>query len=204
MALVANDFTVMGAGSSRINGRKMRHTKGVAKSCGLPIVFFGESTGARMPDVMGAGNIGGAEGERKGVIGKVMNWMNAISLVTMPKIAIVMGKSYGQAVLNMGGASNAHEVAAWTTAEIGFMAPDYAVKIVYGTDAEKDPEKYAAERAEMARSTSPFDAAANFSIQSVIDPREIRDYLIRSLEFHRLRLSGGIGQHLMRTWPTSY
>ena len=32
--------------------------KGVAKKRGIPIVFLGESTGARMPDVMGASSIG--------------------------------------------------------------------------------------------------------------------------------------------------
>ena len=38
----------------------------------------------------------------------------------------------------------------------------------------------------------------------VIDPRDTRDWLIRMLEIHRMRLTGGVGEHLMRTWPTSY
>jgi hypothetical protein len=38
----------------------------------------------------------------------------------------------------------------------------------------------------------------------VIKPQETRAYLIRMFEIHRRRRSGGIGQHLMRTWPTSY
>mgnify|MGYP006148196005 CR=1 FL=1 len=35
-------------------------------------------------------------------------------------------------------------------------------------------------------------------------PQETRDYLIRMLDIHSLKLTGGIGQHLMRAWPTSY
>jgi acetyl-CoA carboxylase carboxyltransferase component len=54
VAVVSNDFTVVGASSSVINGKKMRHIREIADRRGMPIVFLGESTGARMPDRMGA------------------------------------------------------------------------------------------------------------------------------------------------------
>src|SRR6185436_17225949 len=54
VAVVANDFTVMGASSAGTNGRKIGHMKRVATSRGLPMIFLGESSGARMPDHMGA------------------------------------------------------------------------------------------------------------------------------------------------------
>lgn len=57
VAVVSNDFTVMGASSSSVNTAKVGHVKGVATRRGLPMVFLGESTGARMPDVMGAAGI---------------------------------------------------------------------------------------------------------------------------------------------------
>ena len=41
-------------------------------------------------------------------------------------------------------------------------------------------------------------------VQSVILPHETRDYLIRTLEVHRLRLTHGVGKHLMHTWPSTY
>ncbi|MNC92510.1 hypothetical protein D3C83_89520 [compost metagenome] len=43
-----------------------------------------------------------------------------------------------------------------------------------------------------------------YAAQSVIRPQETRDYLIRMLDVYRLRMTRGVGQHLMRTWPTSY
>ncbi|MCB1546597.1 MAG: methylmalonyl-CoA carboxyltransferase, partial [Hyphomicrobiaceae bacterium] len=58
VALVSNDFTVMGASSGGTNGRKMGHIKRVATQRGLPIVFLGESSGARMPDHMGSRGMG--------------------------------------------------------------------------------------------------------------------------------------------------
>ena len=46
--------------------------------------------------------------------------------------------------------------------------------------------------------------ASIYTAHDVIDPRDTREWLIRMLDVHRLRLSRGVGQHLMRTWPTSY
>ncbi|MFN0061331.1 MAG: carboxyl transferase domain-containing protein [Myxococcaceae bacterium] len=54
VALVSNDFTVLGASSSVINGKKIRHMREIANRSGMPLVFLGESSGARMPDRMGA------------------------------------------------------------------------------------------------------------------------------------------------------
>src|SRR5919205_299111 len=54
VALVSNDFTVLGASSSVINMKKIRHVKQAASKRGLPLVMLGESSGARMPDRMGA------------------------------------------------------------------------------------------------------------------------------------------------------
>lgn len=48
---------------------------------------------------------------------KVMNWLNAMCLATVPKIALVLRKSYGLAVSNMGAGGNADELAAWASAD---------------------------------------------------------------------------------------
>jgi hypothetical protein len=43
-----------------------------------------------------------------------------------------------------------------------------------------------------------------YAAQEVIRPEQTRDYLIRMLDIYKLRLTRGVGQHLMRSWPTSY
>src|SRR5690606_34793669 len=58
VGVVANDFTVKGASSSLTNMKKIGHVKRVATERGFPLVFFGESSGARMPDNMGARGMG--------------------------------------------------------------------------------------------------------------------------------------------------
>ena len=76
----------------------------------------------------------GIEAERKRAPGKIMNFMQALQLCTVPKISVILRKSYGQAYLNMGGGRNSDEVAAWPTAEVSFMDPTFAVKIVHGLE----------------------------------------------------------------------
>lgn len=145
----------------------------------------------------------GMEGEQKGVTGKVMNWLNAMTLVTVPKISVIMRKSYGLAVSNMGGGGNTDELACWVTADVSFMKPEFGARVVFGVSPD-EPEKYAEAVAKMSKGTSAYDMAAIYTAQDVIDPRATREWLIRMLEVHRLRLTGGVGEHLMRTWPTSY
>lgn len=163
-------------------------------SFNIPLIFMVDQPGFLI----------GVEGERKGAIGRVMNWMNALSLVTVPKISIVMRKSYGQAVLNMGGGGNADEVACWFSAEVNFMDPRSAVSIVHGVKEDDDPIRHEALLNEMTKGTTAYDAAAVNAAHAVIHPADTRAYLIRTLEVHQMRLSGGVGEHLMRTWPTSY
>ena len=43
-----------------------------------------------------------------------------------------------------------------------------------------------------------------YSLQNVVKPQETRNYIIRMLDVYRSRKNGGIGKHLMKTWPTSY
>jgi acetyl-CoA carboxylase carboxyltransferase component len=122
----------------------------------------------------------------------------------VPKITVIMRKSYGQAFINMAGGRNADEVAVWPTADLGFMDPAVSVNVLYGVRQQDDPERFATLKAEVERDTSAWGLAELYEAQTVIDPRDTRDYLIRTLQVHRLRMKKGIGDHLLRNWPTSY
>jgi len=148
------------------------------------------------------GFIIGTEAERRRAPGKIMNFMNALSLCTVPKLSVILRKSYGQAFLNMGGGRNSDDVSAWPTAEVSFMDPHFAVQIVHSLEPGLEGHEEAFAR--MSRDSNIWDMASTYAVQSVIRPEETRDYLIRMLETHHLRLTHGVGQHLMRTWPTGY
>ena len=144
----------------------------------------------------------GTEAERKRAPGKIMNFMHALQLCTVPKLSVILRKSYGQAYLNMGGGRNSDEVAAWPTAEVSFMDPSFAVKIVHGLEPGEPGFDEAFAR--MNKDSEPWDMAGIYAAQSVIRPEDTRDYLIRMLDVHRQRMTNGVGQHLMHVWPTSF
>ena len=146
----------------------------------------------------------GKEGERRKITGKIINWMNALSLVTVPMLTVVIRKIYGQAYLNMGGGRYSDVFVAWPTAEISFMDPEPGINVVYNIKKEDYPEKFEKLFDEMAKNTEPWDAAGIFGVNEIIDPPETRNFLIRMLKMQRNRRRGGIGQHLLRSWPTSY
>ncbi len=56
---------------------------------------------------------------------------------------------------------------------------------------------------ELKLASEPWRAAGLGFLDDVIDPRDTRGTIIRSLALAAGR-TGGIGQHLMANWPTSY
>lgn len=193
IGIIANNPLYKGGAIDVDACQKVQSFLVLCDSFNIPLVFLVDQPGFLI----------GMEGEQRGVIGKVMNWLNALTLVTVPKISIIMRKSYGLAVSNMGAGGNADEVACWITAEVSFMKPEFAAQIVDGVEASQAAE-FEKSVARMAKGSSPYDMAGVYTAQNVIDPRDTREYLKRMLHVHRLRPSGGIGKHLMRTWPTSY
>jgi acetyl-CoA carboxylase carboxyltransferase component len=158
----------------------------------IPIVMLADTPGFVI----------GTEAERRRAPGKIMNFMNALSLMTVPKLSLVLRKSYGQAYLNMGGGRNSDEFAGWPTAEISFMDPQFAVKVVHGL--EPGAPGFDEAQAQMDRASAVWDIASVYAMQSVVRPQNTRDYLIRMLDVHELRLTRGVGRHLMQAWPTSF
>ena len=161
-------------------------------SFNIPLVFLVDQPGFLI----------GLEGELRGAPGFIMNWMNAISLVTVPKISIVMRKSYGQAYLNMGGGRNSDEVAVWPMADLGFVDPAIGVSILHRIKRADDPERFDELAAELARDSSAWELAALYEAQTVLEPQDTRTYLANVLAVRTN--AGGIGRHLLANWPTSF
>jgi acetyl-CoA carboxylase carboxyltransferase component len=161
-------------------------------SFNLPVVFLVDQPGFLI----------GIDGEKRGAPGRIMNWMNAISLVTTPKISVIMRKSYGQAYLNMGGGRNSDEVLCWPTADLGFVDPHTGVQMMHGLKREDDPERFDALVAELRQDSSAWALAELYETHAVIDPRETRDALARLLEVHADRTP--VGRHLLANWPTTH
>ncbi|MEV0702843.1 carboxyl transferase domain-containing protein [Saccharopolyspora sp. NPDC050389] len=163
-------------------------------SYNIPIIFLVDQPGFLI----------GINGERDGIVGKVINWMNALSLATVPKITVMMRKNYGQGYVNMGGAWTADSTVAWWTAEVSFMDPRSAVSVVHGINPEDDPELYERRLSEMAKESTGYDVARVYGVEDVIDPADTREFLINALRDNHLSRTGGVGEHQLSNWPTSY
>ncbi len=167
-------------------------------SFNIPLLFFHDIPGFLV----------GKEAEHKRVAAKVMNYMNALGLLTVPRISVIVRKTYGMAFWNMcGSGCGADFLVAWPTAEMSFVDPAIATNVVYGgklaADQRHSPE-WEALFQQMVDDASPFGAAGHHHIHDVIHPAETRAYIIRALEIARGDRSGGIGEHRLANWPTKF
>ena len=202
-------------GLARLNGRsvgviapnpKFKGGALDADACDKAISFIALCDSFNVPLITLADTPGflvGVAGEKLRLPGKIMNYTQALQMATVPKLSVIVRKSYGQAHLNMGAGVCDH-MAAWVSADISFMDPNAAINVVYRVREEDEPERYRELMAKVMQDSSGYDLAACYRAQTVLDPRETRDWLARMLEVHRRRPTGGIGKHRLATWPTTF
>ena len=167
-------------------------------SFNIPLLFFHDTPGFLV----------GKEAERNRVGARVMNYMNALGQITVPKISVIVRKTYGMAFWNMSGSGCATDfLVAWPTAEMSFVAPEIAANVVFAGKIENTPDLAAQKEQfiqQMMKDSAPYPAAGMHYLHDVIDPRETRNYILRALEICRDRRTGGVGQHRLANWPTKF
>ena len=178
VGVIANNPAVGGGALSAEACRKIVDFTVLCDSFNVPMV--------RLMDTPGF--VVGLDAERRGAPGHIMNFMNATCLVTVPAVTVIVRKAYGRAYVAMGGGAHNDTIVAWPFAEVSFMDPVFATNIVHNKSPGEDG----------------FEDALAHIQHDVIKPQETRDYLIRMISVHQRRRTGGIGEHQMRTWPTSY
>jgi acetyl-CoA carboxylase carboxyltransferase component len=192
VGIVANNPLHRGGALDADACRKIVDFLVLCDSFNVPLVLLVDTPGFQI----------GTEAEKAGAPGKIMNFMNAMTLLTVPRLSVIVRKSYGRAYVCMGGGRHSDDVAAWPTAEVSFMSPEFATKIVHGVGVGEPG--FEEKLGDIRKGADVWGLAEVYAAQAVIRPEETRDYLIRMLDVYRLRMSRGVGQHLMRTWPTSY
>jgi len=129
------------------------------------------------------GFLPGIDQEHNGIIRHGAKLLYAYADATIPKITVILRKSYGGAYCvmnskNLGGDFNF----AWPTAEIAVMGPEGAVSILYRKDLleSDDPSKLKKELAKSYREeiANPYVADEKGYIDEVIEPAETRRKLI--------------------------
>jgi len=136
------------------------------------------------------GFLPGVDQEHDGIIRHGAKLLYAFSEATVPRMTVIMRKAYGGAFLVMNSRSiRADVVFAWPTAQIAVMGAQGAVNVIHrrAIQAAEDPE---AERAQLVaeyeeKFNNPYVAAENGLVDDVIEPRETRPRIIRTLNMLR-------------------
>jgi propionyl-CoA carboxylase beta chain len=124
----------------------------------------------------------GTAQEYGGIIKHGAKLLYAYAECTVPKVTVITRKAYGGAYDVMSSKHLRGDVNfAWPSAEIAVMGPKGAVEIIF-REEKSDPAKLAQREAEYkAKFANPFVAGARGFIDDVIQPRETRKRIARSL-----------------------
>lgn len=134
------------------------------------------------------GFLPGVAQEHGGIIRHGAKMLFAYSAATVPKIQVILRKSYGGAHLAMCSKDlGADRVFAWPTAEVAVMGAEGAIEIVFRKEMQEAVDK-AAKRAELIdeyRNTfsSPYVAAGRRLVDDIIEPADTRKHLAQALEY---------------------
>ncbi|MDD3705634.1 MAG: carboxyl transferase domain-containing protein, partial [Clostridiaceae bacterium] len=133
------------------------------------------------------GFLPGTNQEYGGIIRHGAKMLFAYSEATVPKVTMIVRKSYGGAYLAMCSKDlGADMVFAWPTAEIAVMGPEGAANIIFKKEIEgaEDPAQTRAEKIQEYREkfATPYIAAKRGYVDAVIEPKETRPRLASAFD----------------------
>jgi acetyl-CoA carboxylase carboxyltransferase component len=167
VAVVANQPMVL-AGSVDADGAdKAARFIEVADSFHVPLVFLSDNPGV----------LPGRASEQRAILRKGARMFAAQTLATVPKFEVTLRKAYGfgSMVMAMVPFDGQSGVFAFPGATMGAMGAS-AMSRAKGSDDEE------AARLHDAEVQASFRSARTFGFDELIDPRELRDVLLHSLE----------------------
>ena len=143
----------------------------------VPIVTFVDVTGF----------LPGVSQEHGGIIRHGAKMLYAYAEATVPKVTLIVRKSYGGAYLAMNSRDmGADVVLAWPTSAVAVMGAEGAANIIYRREIASSSNPDATRAAKIAeyrkRFDNPYWAASRGYIDDVIDPKDTRRALVRHLD----------------------
>jgi acetyl-CoA/propionyl-CoA carboxylase len=129
----------------------------------------------------------GSEQEQEGMIYRGATLLYATSEATVPKITVIVGWAYAGAYVAMGSKYlHADVVYAWPTAEIGLVAAEGVVNVIFRkqiTSSSKPEEERRTREQEFKSTYMDITYPASYQhIDDIIDPKDTRIMVIKSLE----------------------
>jgi acetyl-CoA carboxylase carboxyltransferase component len=144
----------------------------------------------------------GTQVEREGIIRHGAKMISAVSEATVPKISVIVRKAYGAGLYAMAGpAFEPDSCLALPTASIAVMGPQAAINAVYYnqlqaiSDEQERARRTEELRAEYAADIDILHLASELVIDSVVEPGELREELLRRFEHAAAK---------ERAWPAKH
>lgn len=131
------------------------------------------------------GYLPGIDQEQKGIIRHGAKILYSIAEATVPKISLILRKAYGGAYIALVSRDLGYDrIIAWPNSKIGIMGPEQAVGVINRKELAqaKDCEKLKEKRIEEYKENlNCFNAAKQGKIDMIINPKDTRKVLIKTL-----------------------
>lgn len=186
VGIVANQPMVLSGALDIDSSDKISRFITLCDAYNLPVVTFVDCPGY----------LPGVQQEYSGVIRHGAKIIYAYCAATVPKVSVVTRKAIGGSYVAMSSKQMGADVSfAWPSAQIAVMGPEGAARLLHRRQIQSAEDPVAAEKAfvDDYRATffNPYRAADIGQIDEVIEPRETRLRLIRSLEVLRTKVVQG-------------
>ncbi|MFN0095439.1 MAG: acyl-CoA carboxylase subunit beta [Dehalococcoidia bacterium] len=167
-------------------------------SFNIPLIFLQDQPGFLV----------GKRVEHDKLLSKAIMFLEALAMVSVPRLTVVLRKAFGLAYFSLSGNEmGGDRVLAWPSAEISFMDPEVGVNVVHGEKLRAAADSEAERRrliAEWTTDTDPFGAAGIMRIDEVIDPAETRKWLRMEVDRMHIEVPRWGERKPLAYWPTCY
>jgi hypothetical protein len=136
----------------------------------------------------------GRQVEHGRLLGKAMLMQQAVAMAGVPRLSVIIRKSFGLADHAMSGVGlDSDLLVAWPGAEISFMDPQAAASVLGASTHD-----------EVTLDPSPYGAAGGLAVDEVIDPASTRAVLHEALDRAAQRPFTPGTERPLSTWPMSW
>ncbi len=186
VGIVANDPAENGGSLNTNTSDKEARFIRFCDCFNIPLVFLVDTVGFLSDAKDFYGNL--EEQSGNGLLRTAPKAAFAICEATVPKVVVHIGKCFGSALLAMGNITMGVDFTySWPNAQVAPMAPEEAVESIYKEeiDSSENPDEVRKEKlAELLKKyyNYPYLAAGEMLVNELIDPRDTRPLLIRTLE----------------------
>ena len=166
VAVVANQPAVLAGAIDADAADKAAHFIQVADAFHVPLVFLADNPGV----------LAGTESERQGILRAGGRMYAAQTLARTPKLQVTLRKAYGFGSMVMGMVSFEGQ-----TISAGFPGATLGAMGARGSSRAVDADEDRADAIREAETNAAYRSAAGLGFDELIDPRELRNVLLRHL-----------------------